>query len=1739
MDNTRFVRLVAVAFLASGFSALVYQVVWQRVLTQVIGADAISAVLIVSIFMIGIGLGAEAGRAFLRSPRLPVAIAYAVLEVGIGIYGLLSLEILRSANAWWATVGMDSLLADSILNFVLLAPPIIAMGMRAPLVVHLVKSRLDNLGRVVGRLSGLYILGAAVGALVTGLVLIELTGLSGSVRVAAFLNIVVGLLLAWMLYTSGRFGVGGEIVRSEPLIPRAALAAVLFGFGALAIQIALFRVLTNYFTMSTTVFPAMLAAYLLLISLGQEVGGRLADRFPQKLPLVLSALFMVGAALLAAALILPPPWIAEAGILRFTTFNGSLLAEQYRHLIGDPNPAVVFAFSLVMMLSVLPWAALFPVMLKVVTRDINVTGTVFARLYSLYTAGNVLGAFIFGIVILPAVGTGLSVIFTIILVGVAAAVIGRSAKPLALVAIGTLIALFIPRDYYRSFSLGEYQISSVYEGRSGVVTTVPTDRFYEITDMNRTASASAMVRDPEKGDQYEAWRWNLSDIMFVDPDFRPRNILIIGIGHAYLVDTILDLEFVEKITIVDMSQEVVDAVRQKTTTSTSRVFTDPRVEIVVADGRRFVQRALSRGEKYDLVQIEINEPWNTASGDLFTSEFFAMQKALLEPGGYLGVRPLAGHLRDGVPVFGSAVFPGFYHVYFPNGPLPNIQKARITPDIAKAWNRLLPGRDIIDERPLTLNVRVFNDLEGLEGIDANTDDSPSFEYFWLRQLLGTWVSPRTSLADERFAKFEVTLHVTRIAELHGHFDPQRPGYGITDYPGNLAADIPKSYAKILQAELGRKRNQIHAELPDLGPAAGRWLLDNADLDNDGIVGWGVPIAWDAYGDGSVNPANTAYTISTAIVVESLLDWMEQDPTSPGAEILSVVEAALLPFADPDMRSPSGLAPYSFIMTDRQYDTFNPAAYLAGQLQRFSRITTDEALAGALRDAADSTVQALLDHRQINPATGSWYWYYSVQETVANDLPHASYIIHGLFDYAKYGGALSNKLDLDAVIAHIEEFEAPATAERETYIRGWPRLREDVDSPARSYDIGMAMSLVCRLGYSPGLQATLSSMLPTYRSEDGAFLKYPAGSDFAEPLRVNEYEAYLYDGAVACASAAGRRLDHAAIEVPLAPNTIASKVTARTDLIPFVHPFSGNGEVRFDEISQTYIVSTSQTSLKFADSELPLSLFEVPDGFVAFVRSMPDEHLQLRHLGRDGSQKEALRISASEGTEPIYRAASVIDDVLYLVFYDNIAQGNFLVRFTRNAGSYATDEAPMRLPSVQDPAGATYEMIPTISILAAKDGVHIVGGTLDAKLAAGEIEERRFSGCLKIIEAVATPYGPAVLCSTPKDSPELYGVMAPAGIELPELFHDSVPYALSFTDGSLSIKHADNADSYRDMLVFDIERIQQNGWLEYGISNVEARIPWSQIYYLNGFLDFVYLAERNTEMAKMVGDLAQDFRRRLDLEIAIADQHWREGRYQTRAFTIDRSPAIFAVQTSRLLLLMDRYSEEVQEPVSLPGYASLHQAVHCLENHIDVLAHGTEPVHWLSGQGANLRWPKGSKFYFDGVAVPFNHQNEWAYSVLRTSGVQNCPEAQQAAVDIIELFQRRIAPEGAFSNAGVWDYWWGTAYDGWTASDEVSLNKPEYPGDHIKAWISFRSIDVMSNLAASELLPAWVKGNLVTSAAHLVATGKLYPFVNYELSRLGAPPVLNRDVALRYARINSPWELQSAAWAYLALVNAPQ
>jgi hypothetical protein len=421
-------------------------------------------------------------------------------------------------------------------------------------------------------------------------------------------------------------------------------------------------------------------------------------------------------------------------------------------------------------------------------------------------------------------------------------------------------------------------------------------------------------------------------------------------------------------------------------------------------------------------------------------------------------------------------------------------------------------------------------------------------------------------------------------------------------------------------------------------------------------------------------------------------------------------------------------------------------------------------------------------------------------------------------------------------------------------------------------------------------------------------------------------------------------------------------------------------------------------------------------------------------------------------------------------------------------------------------------------------------------------EERLPSFLRAIEAAPTPQGPVVLCVARKSGAGAprFVTIGPPGMALPAIEADrGVPWNLRYEAGEVRLDYARSIDSLRTLLVHDLERCQQAGWLEFGTNNDEGRIPWSQIYYLNGYLDLLYLSRRDEAMFHLLEPLLADIRRRLDMEMALLDWHWRNGRYKTKAFTVDRSPALFAVQTARLLLLMNRYLREVPRPIELPGYADLRRSVYRLEDHIEMLSASGEPARWIPEGTAHLRWPRGSKFSFDGVAVPYNHQNEWAYSVLVTSKGNGAADAPVgAAMDIIRHFLANIAPTGHLPETGEWNYWWGTAYDGWSETDGVSVNRASYAGDKIKAWISFRSIDAMALLSGSERLDPPRRYRLIESVLTLVHTGKLYPFVSYELFERGYEPSISIAVADEYIRVTSPWELQNAAWAFLRRANGP-
>jgi spermidine synthase len=179
-----------IAFFASGFAALLYQIVWQRVLFAVVGINIESVTVVVSAFLMGLGLGSVMGGAISRDPRRRPLLAFALIELAMGVLGCLSVPLLRSAG--------DRLLdfspaVTAAATFSLVVVPTLLLGSTLPLLVASRVRQGGNVGQSVGMLYCVNTLGSAVAALLSAVVLLAMLGLRGTSWLAAFLNVSVGL----------------------------------------------------------------------------------------------------------------------------------------------------------------------------------------------------------------------------------------------------------------------------------------------------------------------------------------------------------------------------------------------------------------------------------------------------------------------------------------------------------------------------------------------------------------------------------------------------------------------------------------------------------------------------------------------------------------------------------------------------------------------------------------------------------------------------------------------------------------------------------------------------------------------------------------------------------------------------------------------------------------------------------------------------------------------------------------------------------------------------------------------------------------------------------------------------------------------------------------------------------------------------------------------------------------------------------------------------------------------------------------------------------------------------------------------------------------------------------------------------------------------------------------------------------------------------------------------------------
>lgn len=182
--------LVYPIFFLSGFAAILYQIVWQRALFTIYGTSVESVTVVVTAFMLGLGVGGLAGGAVSRRGDWPLLAVFGGMEIGIGLFGFLSLALFRWVGSF--TSGAAGL-GIGLATLAAVVFPTTLMGGTLPILVAHAVRRSKNVGRSVGALYFVNTLGSAAGAIAGAALVLAALGQAGSVRLAAAVNLLVGL----------------------------------------------------------------------------------------------------------------------------------------------------------------------------------------------------------------------------------------------------------------------------------------------------------------------------------------------------------------------------------------------------------------------------------------------------------------------------------------------------------------------------------------------------------------------------------------------------------------------------------------------------------------------------------------------------------------------------------------------------------------------------------------------------------------------------------------------------------------------------------------------------------------------------------------------------------------------------------------------------------------------------------------------------------------------------------------------------------------------------------------------------------------------------------------------------------------------------------------------------------------------------------------------------------------------------------------------------------------------------------------------------------------------------------------------------------------------------------------------------------------------------------------------------------------------------------------------------------
>jgi spermidine synthase len=303
-------------FFVSGFTALLYQIIWQRLLTLFGGADVYSVTIIVASYMAGLGFGSLAGgyladRLTTRSRLM----AFAGCELAIALFAAFSVSIYYNFLYGWLGSWPMPRGAMAAIIFAVTLWPTVFMGMSLPLLATALTHDARQPARWVPILYGVNTVGAGCGSLFAAAILFRAFDFATSLRIGALLSFGCALAaLACTPVAARRWTnrdeastpsahpptVNDTKLSPQPIrLPAWVAIYALSGFVALSLEIVWFRVLGVMLKSNSFTFGHLLGLYLLGVGFGSLIGesARAQARPPARAFFILQAAIPIVAAL--------------------------------------------------------------------------------------------------------------------------------------------------------------------------------------------------------------------------------------------------------------------------------------------------------------------------------------------------------------------------------------------------------------------------------------------------------------------------------------------------------------------------------------------------------------------------------------------------------------------------------------------------------------------------------------------------------------------------------------------------------------------------------------------------------------------------------------------------------------------------------------------------------------------------------------------------------------------------------------------------------------------------------------------------------------------------------------------------------------------------------------------------------------------------------------------------------------------------------------------------------------------------------------------------------------------------------------------------------------------------------------------------------------------------------------------------------------------------------------------------